>query len=246
MQLAALNPAIEVIEYIINARKEESILMSVLIWSWWKERNRVRGGENPQLISNMARNIQMYVAEIQKMLAVSGKIKMNQLKKWKKPPAEFLKLNIDATFDPDGRNGGWGFILRDEDGDVVTAGCGKLDWVHDPLQAEVVACLQGTQAAIDLGVGKIIIETDALQVCQAMNSRAYDLSLAGNLIKELRSLAESNFMSFKFVHVQRSCNKVADALAARGRECVMGAEMFPGVSQVVFRHWSPMIWRLFK
>jgi len=35
------------------------------------------------------------------------------------------------------------------------------------LQAELIACLQGVQAASNLGIGHLILETDALMVKQA-------------------------------------------------------------------------------
>jgi hypothetical protein len=36
--------------------------------------------------------------------------------------AELMKLNCDATFSPTTHSGGWGFVIRDADSDVVTAG----------------------------------------------------------------------------------------------------------------------------
>lgn len=41
----------------------------------------------------------------------------------------------------------------------------------DPFHAEVVACLKGVQAAIDFGISRAMVETDALLVKQAVESR---------------------------------------------------------------------------
>jgi len=57
---------------------------------------------------------------------------------------------------------GWGFVIRDNFLDVICAGMGKLDHSIDPLQTEPVSTLCGVAAAIDLGMGNIMVETDAL------------------------------------------------------------------------------------
>lgn len=52
-----------------------------------------------------------------------------------------LKINCDASFKKETGKGGWGFVIRDSDGDVVCAGKGRLSHLMDSFQAEVVACL---------------------------------------------------------------------------------------------------------
>lgn len=49
----------------------------------------------------------------------------------------------------------WGFVIRDGEGDVITAGAGKITHVRDVFQAEVLACLAGARAAINNGIGLI-------------------------------------------------------------------------------------------
>ncbi|KAF8695879.1 hypothetical protein HU200_036755 [Digitaria exilis] len=108
---------------------------------------------------------------------------------------------------------------EDVSGDVISAGRGRLYHVLDSFQAKVVACLQGVQAIIDMGIGNAIVETDALLVVQGCTSTAYDLTLVGSLIFELRHAVSVYFLNVKFNSVPRSCYKVADALAALGSLC---------------------------
>jgi len=91
---------------------------------------------------------------------------------------------------------------------MIIAGRGRLSHVLDPFQAEVVACLQGLQAAIDLGIIRVHLETDALQVQQAVESQRWDLSMAGGLISEIKELAYLNCVEFVIKAVPRSCNRV--------------------------------------
>jgi hypothetical protein len=50
----------------------------------------------------------------------------------------------------------------------------------------MIACLQGVQVASSLGIGRLILETDALKVRQALMSETQDLSAAGSLVEELK------------------------------------------------------------
>jgi hypothetical protein len=43
---------------------------------------------------------------------------------WRRPPEGYLKLNCDASFIPSELCGGWGFLIRDNDGEVVLSGWG--------------------------------------------------------------------------------------------------------------------------
>lgn len=55
-------------------------------------------------------------------------------------------------------------MIRDSNGDVMTA---------NALQAKIIACLRGAQAAIDQGISNLIMETDALLVKQALQSEDF-------------------------------------------------------------------------
>ena len=81
------------------------------------------------------------------------------------------------------------------------------------------------QTAVDLGIGHIILETDAQEVVRAMNSTAYDDSVVGHLVEEIKFLSRSNFISFECVHVGRTCNEAAHVLAKMGYLCPEGEEI---------------------
>ena len=80
---------------------------------------------------------------------------------------------------------------------------------------------------MDLGIGRILVETDAQEVVRAIRYDDYHLLSVGNLIDEIKSLACSSFISFELVHVSRECNRAAHELAVLGYLCNEG------------RSWSP-------
>jgi hypothetical protein len=61
--------------------------------------------------------------------------------------------------------------------------------------------LQGIQLAVDLGIGRIIVETDAQEVVKAIKSSSYDASVVGHLVDEIKFLLTSNFLSFECVFI---------------------------------------------
>jgi len=144
--------------------------------------------------------------------------------RWSKPPAGKLKLNCDASFLPGTSMGTWGFVIRDSDGDAVSAGRGKVEHLLGAFQAELISCLHGVQEAVRLGIGNLVLETDALQVRQALCSNDFNASVAGGLVAELKFLVHVNFNCFQCLCVPRECNRVAHEIAASGYECDEGVE----------------------
>ena len=83
----------------------------------------------------------------------------------------------------------------------MLSGWGRVNHLLNAFQAEAIACLQGVQAACNLGIGRLILETDALKVKQALSTEEIDLSVAGGIVQEL-----------KFMPVPRSPARVSQPL----------------------------------
>jgi hypothetical protein len=49
--------------------------------------------------------------------------------------------------------GGWGFVIKNDQSDVVKAGTGRKEFLMDALHSEMVACLMGVQAAAEMRDG---------------------------------------------------------------------------------------------
>jgi hypothetical protein len=110
-------------------------------------------------------------------------------------------------------------VIRDDEGDVVTAGAGALKHVRDAFHAEVYACLQGAMAGAEEGIANIILEMASLMLKQALEGDSYRFSEVGGYIFQLKS------SKFLCNFVPRSCNKVAHTLAAEGSLCNHGADI---------------------
>lgn len=144
---------------------------------------------------------------------------------WTKPSEDVLKLNYDASFLLESRAVSWGFLVRDSDGDVVQTGRGKVNYLS-AFQAELMACLQGLQMAVDLGIGCVIVETDAQEVVAAIKTNSYDGAAVGHLVDEIKALLSLNLLSFEFVFVGRDCSRAAHELAVLGHLYTEGEGIF--------------------
>ena len=123
------------------------------------------------------------VAESLNKQAAASAAVTRRKERWAKPPVGKLKLNCDASFIPGAATGSWGFVIRDSDGDVVSAGRGKAEHLLGAFQAELISCLHGVQEAIRLGIVDMVLETDA--------------SAVGGLLAELKFMVHVNFNSFR-------------------------------------------------
>ena len=103
----------------------------------------------------------------------------------------YVKANCDGSFKPLNGVGDWGFVVRGDDGAVISAGYGKLENVLDSHHAEIIACLQAVQRAAELGIQNLVWETDASIVVQAISMSELDRSSVSGLIWELKYIKAS-------------------------------------------------------
>jgi hypothetical protein len=81
-----------------------------------------------------------------------------QTSRWEAPPTEFIKMNVDASFDEDTRSDGWGTIGRDNSLDICVAADEPLRMMSDAMHAEVTALSNAMQVAEH--IGKVIFKMD--------------------------------------------------------------------------------------
>jgi ribonuclease HI len=145
------------------------------------------------------------------------KVKSSKLVQvWEAPNGDELKLNIDGSFCQSGRSGGWGFVIRNTNGDAMAAGAGSLPYSFDSLHYESASCREGIQWSSFWGMSKIRVETDSQTLVQAINSDAHDLFVNGHLFREIKFHGRLYFASFSVKICPRDCNRIADALATYG------------------------------
>jgi len=225
LELADKDSAMEIIRDLVKLNEDAQVKVAVLMYFWWNERCRRKKGEPRKNAQTIAHSVRTYAEEIKKQTMTQPNIKGAGQQCWKRPPENMLKLNCDGAYHATTKSGGWGFVIRDDDGAVVKAGCGKIEHAQDVFQVELIACFQAVKYAMEIGVTNIIIESDSLMVKQAATSDAYRLSAFGGLIWELKDLLAMYFSNVVVYHTPRVCNKVAHELAAMGSSLDLGVDL---------------------
>lgn len=85
--------------------------------AWWDARNKVNAGEPLWQTGQQKRDKPMI-----------------QNVNWSLPNSDFVQINFDEAFLENKKSGAWDFVVRDHKGQVVLAGAGSLDKVHDALR----------------------------------------------------------------------------------------------------------------
>jgi len=75
-----------------------------------------------------------------------------------------------------------------------------------------MACRDGLKLAVQLGLQRVELETDCLQLVQLWNKKAVQRSIIDLITKEIDELCLAS-QDFSFSYVNRVCNKVAHSLA---------------------------------
>jgi hypothetical protein len=223
--MAAKPSAREVMVHILQLEEKLQLKVVLLLWRWWSERNGVHEGERRRTAADLAYVVHTNTEEFLEIHKESVGRPHNSQKQWHRPPGEWLKINTDGAFSASTGEGGWGFVIRDEHGEVMAAGAGGLTHVRDAFQAEIYACMKGVMAAANKGMDKVILETDSLMLKQALESEAYRFAEMGGYIYKLKSLVHGSFSSYRCNFVPRSCNRVAHTLAAEGGLCNHGDDV---------------------
>jgi hypothetical protein len=98
--------------------------MFIMLWSIWSERNMIREEGHRRSPETIARAIRLYAGELEATKHPRQRALTSRTERWVRPPEGVLKLNCDASFISGERCGGWSFLIRDSDGDVVLSGWG--------------------------------------------------------------------------------------------------------------------------
>lgn len=115
-----------------------------MLWLWWGERNTQREAYVTVSLSDR-------FPTTEKTPQAAAAV---QRKRWLKPPDGILKLNTDGAFSERDKKGGWGFVIRNDEGQVVKAGVDREDFFQDAFHAELLGALSGVREAATLGISQ--------------------------------------------------------------------------------------------
>ncbi|KAE8803593.1 hypothetical protein D1007_20544 [Hordeum vulgare] len=203
----------QVFDHLWNLQSTRRDTSLILLWEWWNARNKVNAGDKLRSTDDILHNIQRHLQDYKGENKVQpGRV--NVQKDSQPPPTDSVKVNFDATFYEESGRGAWGCVIRDDQDVFLAAKAGTLEHLSSPLHAEALACVKATEASAELGVHRLVLESDCQVLVKALHTDEYERAMVGALLRETRSLCHANFESFKFCFCSRDCNKAAHELAA--------------------------------
>ena len=119
-----------------------------------------------------------------------------------------FKVNVDGASSDQEGSSSVGVVIRDSNGQIMAALCLPLQSHFSVELMEVFALEQGVLFAQELQLPRVIFESDALAVIQAVNDKATG-SFYGHLIQGILQNCES-FESCHFKYLNRRFNSVVN------------------------------------
>ncbi|GJN08410.1 hypothetical protein PR202_ga26323 [Eleusine coracana subsp. coracana] len=96
--------------------------------------------------------------------------------RWNPPSTGWVKLNVDGSYVEETGQAGVGIIARDDKGCVKFSSWRVLFSCNSPLEAEISACVEGLQLAVEWIRAPIVLETDCAVVARNLAKRDTDRS----------------------------------------------------------------------
>lgn len=132
--------------------------------------------------------------------------------RWTKPPMGWCMVNTDGSLSCTTLEAGSGYVIRDESGGFVEAGCRKHANVEDPFISELLACREGVEAAARLAIPRLIIQTDCKTLVDLWQDGMQQRSEGAHILSEMQMMCK-NFQEVKLLHVGRDANNAAHKCA---------------------------------
>ncbi|KAF6134947.1 hypothetical protein GIB67_023306 [Kingdonia uniflora] len=141
---------------------------------------------------------------------LSNKFKLKKPIKcsWKKPLAGFHAINTDGSFAEDG---GYGALVRTEDGTTIKAVPGKVK-SHSVIYHELQGIEAGLLLGIRLAICKVILYSDSGKAVHLLQRNGKHSWQVGRIVARIKTLMAS-FESCIIENVLREINAAADHLS---------------------------------
>ena len=123
-------------------------------------------------------------------------------------------------------------VLRDSLGKIIFSSCRELRACAEPLEAELLSCLEGLNLALQWTQLPIEVETDCRVALKMITAVDRDRSRYSMLVDQIRRLMSEGRV-VKLAHICREQNSISHYLANFGRtECRAVVLLGPGPGAV--------------
>ncbi|KAM6576060.1 hypothetical protein CsatB_027897 [Cannabis sativa] len=204
-------------ELLADGREEVSVEAAMVCWSIWHARNEVQWNHKSRSALEVVKSAKHVLGQwkITKFESPNALFAMGDISKsncWRKPDEYTVKVNVDgATFEAH-QKFGFGCVARDHHGKLIEA-ISESRWGCVSAEiAEVIGIKEALSWIKRKGWDRVVVESDALVVVQAINSSVHMPSQFGLLVEDCRTIVAS-LNNVLISYVNRSANRAAHCVA---------------------------------
>jgi ribonuclease HI len=205
-----------------EVEEENMTKIAMILWSLWWRRNQKCWNDKLQPIFEVTRRARDSLRDwLQVQMKNNNTTSNNHAAanlSWSKPPSGTLKCNIDTACYVEDNAYCAGICIRDSHGSFVKAYAKRKEGTPEIAEAEAQGVLEALHwlSSMHMENNTIELESDCLQVVQAINKQQHNNSEFGIIIDMCRSLLVTK-NNWKVSYVRRQANRVAHELAQATR-----------------------------
>ncbi|RLN34987.1 hypothetical protein C2845_PM03G29800 [Panicum miliaceum] len=124
--------------------------------------------------------------------------------------ADWLKVNVDGSYDPGSGEGGIGVVIRDERGGVQLTAWKYINNCDNAEEVEALACREGLKLPVEWCRQSLILESDCISLVSALRQEKTRSQL-GFILDEVLEWGDQ-LEDCKIVHTRRERNGVVHKL----------------------------------
>ncbi|KAL8149999.1 hypothetical protein AgCh_006858 [Apium graveolens] len=211
----------EWLQWVLKTYRREEIHRAIMIcWMLWKSRNDLVWNQHSMEVFEV---VESATTVLNQWRSVQDKSFDNFLgymsqddghEHWKLPQSDKVKINSDAAIFEHDNCYSHAFVVRNHHGQLIEARSKCMQGKISPELAEAIGVREALSWVKDMRYQNVEIETDCLQLVQAIRSSITSLSYLGRVIEDCKgmlvSLKDKNVI-LRFV--KRSANRVSHYLA---------------------------------
>jgi hypothetical protein len=148
------------------------------MWALWMMRNKRRHGELSMPVHQTVLWAKDMAIDLWQLSHCHGNPGPEcDTAKWKRWEVGWSKINTDAAFTEESKQGATSAVVRDEHGAFQAAQAIWYDHGLDACTMEALACRDSLRLAVQLGLRRVALETDCLQVVQLWKKKETQRSI---------------------------------------------------------------------
>ncbi|XP_019095662.1 PREDICTED: uncharacterized protein LOC104763574 [Camelina sativa] len=209
-------------DWFLNYQKEQRsqtpqpTVSQWVLWRLWKSRNELCFNGKDIGVERLIKLVEEDAEEWRGREENTGRLRPNPSAlslevRWRPPPLEWVKCNMDGAWPREGDRSGVGWVLRDHQGSVLWMGARALPRTRSVLEVETEALRWAMVSVARFQYKKVIFESDSQDLISAINGDERRPPIA-TLLEDIKCLCRQ-FEEVTFKFTKRGGNAVADRIA---------------------------------